>query len=127
MLQRNLLDAVATYIATIGMGSIGSNLFKMTMPESPHTCTAIVLSGGPVIIGDPTNRPSFQILHRNTDINSGTTLIDSLYYALHNQVNVLPNMNGFIEAKHLPGVHFRDDNNHPVFSLNFAFITTQQI
>jgi hypothetical protein len=125
-----VLDKTATLLASLGFGTIGNtptaNLFKMTMPESPTVCTVVVLNGGPVDPSDPTRRCEIQVLHRNTHIGSGMVFIENVYAALHNSWNNLPNIGGRFAGRHLPGLHFRNEADYPVFSQNFVFTTTFQ-
>lgn len=122
--SQDLTNGVVTYLATIGYGTAGVDLFSPTMPQSPNIATVIVPTGGIVDVTDPTRRASFQILHRNTNINSGFWFTAQLYTAIHNQWDKIPGFNGRFVAKHESGPNFRDENNHAVFPLNFIFFST---
>ena len=42
-----ILDDLADYLSTSGVGTIGTNLFKNALPSTPDLAVALFLTGGP--------------------------------------------------------------------------------
>jgi hypothetical protein len=42
----NVLDDLATRVATAISGTVGTNIFKSTMPPTPDACVSIIETGG---------------------------------------------------------------------------------
>lgn len=123
----NLVENIATYLASQGFGTRGTDLFLQTMPSSPATCTVVFATGGNEYRGNPTRFPSFSIQYRNKNAASGYTTVMSINAALHEKWNVLATYPGRIAATSEPGYYFRDNANLAVFPLNYVLITTKQL
>lgn len=119
-------EAVATYLATTGLGSLGGNIFAMTMPDSPYVCTVAFATGGPNTPGNPTKKPRITVQHRNTSVASGFSAITSIHAALNNQWNIFPSIPGRIFPSTEIGAYFRDRNGHPIYAVSYDFYTTKQ-
>lgn len=134
-------ELVATVLSSKGVGvftggnTTGNNIFCDTMPTSPLTCTAVIATGGPYDVTDPVRHPTFQILHRNTNITSARWAISMVHTIFNNQWNVLcpvaSNVNtagytGRTYSLTEPGVHWRDSDNLIIFSTNYMLMTVQQ-
>lgn len=120
-----LLERVTSHIASLGYGTLGRNLFSGAMPTTPYESIGVFSTGGFSRPRDPVKRPTFQIAHRATKIASGISLVTSLSAALTNGNSLMCPMPGFFEQQGDPGPHYRDDNGHLVFTLNFVFTTTK--
>lgn len=115
----SVLSELLTLASSLGCGTIGTNLFAQTLPVSPVVGTAVILHGGPMSGGEPTRSRSFQILHRNTSLASGTTFVTSLNESLRNLWNGLDTIQCRIEAVNEAGAFFYSGDRQPVFSLNY--------
>lgn len=122
----SLARQIAAYLEANTIGTLGTDLFISTMPETPKTATAIVMTGGPLLAGDPTRRPSFQILHRNTHAESALPKSVEIHNLFDDRWNVLSNFPGRIVAVSEVGAQFKDAAGLSVFPLNFAFVSTTQ-
>lgn len=119
-----LLEAAVTAISSGGFGTKGTTLFKMPLPSSPSTATAVYISGGSKAPGQPVRRPSFLVLHRNTSIQSGTAYVTQLNSFLDGSVNLFCNFAGRIESRTLPGwTGSLDSNKMYLFSLSYVLTT----
>jgi hypothetical protein len=119
----SIVESVADYLEDQGILTKATNLFVFTMPMTPHVCTAIIRTGGVEIPGEPTRRPSFQILHRNTNTASGSSMVNSINALLDDRWNILTTHPGRVEAQNEPGSWYKDENDHSVFPLNYVLTT----
>lgn len=122
----NLANLLAEHMAANGIGTLGTDLFIQTMPELPRVSTVVVMTGGPIIPEDPTRRPSFQVQHRNTHIESALPKSVQIHNLFDNRWNVLKDFPGRIVAVSEVGSSFKDESGLVIFPLNFAFVTTTQ-
>ena len=118
----NIVEDVGTLLSSLGY----TDIYKGTMPTSPTVCTMVNATGGIVMGASPVRYPSFQILHRNTNVQSGTSIALSIQAALHKKVNLLPNFDGRILSQSEAGAFFRDESQNPVWPLNFVLTSTKQ-
>lgn len=118
-----LVLAICDYLENNGVGT-SENLWIQVMPETPTISTVVVLTGGPVISGDPTRRITFQVLHRNPQAANGLLKAQEINNLLDNQWNVLTGFPGRIEAVSEAGASFKDDSGNELFPLNYVFTTT---
>ncbi len=121
-----LVNTIASYLAAQGVGTVGTDLFKMVLPENPSAGTVVVPTGGIDLPEDPTRRPSFQVMHRNPNTELGLSKSVEINRLLDNQWNVLSGFPGRITAVSEPGAYFKDDNGRPNFPLNYVLVTTFQ-
>lgn len=119
----SIADAVADYLDSQGILTKATDLFVFTLPMDPHVCTAVVRTGGVGVPGEPTRRPAFQILHRNTNTASGSSMVNSINALLGDTWNALNAYPGRIEAQSEPGSWYKDENDHSVFPLNYVLLT----
>lgn len=81
------LDSLATYIATdLGVGVVGTNVFKEKLPDQPDTAVCIYDTGGgpPTLTkGDDTDSPSFQVVARSLDPATALGELQTIFRALH--------------------------------------------
>jgi hypothetical protein len=70
---------LATYCASEGIGTIGTDLFYSFLPDAPDNCIAIFDTGGLAKDPDfPRTDPTFQIMFRGADYDSVQALIDKV-------------------------------------------------
>lgn len=119
-----LVTEVASYLGSQGVGTVGTNLWAMTMPGTPFVATAVIATGGPDVEGNPTRQQTFQILHRNTHVGSGLVAATTIHSVLNQQWEVLLTARGRIVAVTEPGAYLLDNNGHSVFPMNFVFRST---
>lgn len=84
-----IIDDISKDIDTqISSLTLGTNLFKGFMPETPDNCVAVMDTGGAEPDKDiPTGSPTFQILVRNTDYKIGSDLINTIADLFHRRMN----------------------------------------
>jgi hypothetical protein len=122
----NLALLIAQYLETQGVGTLGTDLFIQTMPEQPVVGTVVVMTGGPVLVGNPTRFPSFQIQHRNTHVASALPKSQEIHNLFDNKWNVLKEFPGRIVLVSEVGAAFKDDGGRVIFPLNYAITSTTQ-
>jgi hypothetical protein len=123
-----LVGELLTAVASLGGGTVGTNLFGLTLPVSPVVCTVVQLYDGPFVASNPTHQAGFTILHRNTHVDSGLTLVTSIHALLRDSWNILPTITGRIEAVNVPNGYVYDDQNRwAYFPLRFVITSTQPI
>lgn len=119
-----LVQDITTFLSSEGYGVKGQTLFAGMLPSSPGVATAVILTGGPVRDGDPTNFRTFQILHRTTHVSSGLTLVTSLHSLLKDSWRVSCYRGGRVTPKHPPGPYYVDKAGLFVYTLNYQLTTT---
>lgn len=122
----SLQEAIALYLEAHGVGERSVDLWEQQMPGDPETGTVVVLTGGPIIVGDPTRRISFQVQHRNKKVGPGLQKSTQISNLLRDQWNVIPGFPGRIIAVSEAGASFKDDSGRSLFPLNFVLVSTQQ-
>jgi hypothetical protein len=125
--MRRLLEDVATYLQTLGIGTIGTKIFVGNMPSSPAKVIGIYSTGGESGSGSsPLYRPSIQVINRDSAGNFGnaSNMSDYLFQILEGKWNILSRFPGRIVATTLPGINWRDDAGNWNFSNNFQIHTT---
>ncbi len=129
-----LLDDVATYLETNSTRlTVGINLTKGHMPDSPSTVTTIYESGGlPAIHSFSTSgavrsfeQPGIQVLTRSTDYQTARAVAEDVYTILDSVGNtLLPTATGIwygsIDAAHSPADTGVDGNERHKISNNFT-------
>lgn len=121
----SVAENVASYVASLGLGTLGTDLFVATMPTTPVVCTCVFPTGGFADPGDPTRRITFAIHHRNTHIASALSSATSLYFAVNEQWNVLADYPGRMVAESEHGANYRDASNYVIAFVNGLLITTK--
>jgi hypothetical protein len=121
-----LLQAIATYLAAETTMVVGTDLFIQHAQEDPVVVTVVVHTGGITITGDPTRRPTFQILHRNDSQQTGLSKSVEINRLLEDQWNVLTGYPGRITAVSEPGAYFVNEAGVFEFPLNYVFVSTFQ-
>jgi len=118
-----VLDDIAVHLQTQSLGTIGTNLFKGYMPDTPDVCVAIIeLSGdNPIDTMAPSlgtiniDRPALQILCRagQDDYSAARVKAEAAYRALHNLVDTTVNGIRYlnIDATRPPAPIDRDENS----------------
>jgi hypothetical protein len=121
-------EDIATYLQTLGVGTIGTNIFIGNLPSSPSRCIGVYSDGGPMdSINAPNLRPNLQILIRGEQgsLENLSNLVNYVFNLLDNKWNICNRFKGRITAKSLPGLNYRDDAGNWVFPLNFQGLFSQ--
>lgn len=119
-----LIEQVATYLQTNGVGTLASNLFISYLPDSIDTCVAVLDTGGMTPdIYLPTKEPTFQVLIRATTYDAGKTKLETIRSLLHNRYNnYLVNGETYvysIQALSEGGHIGQNERGQDEFSINF--------
>jgi hypothetical protein len=81
------IDSLATYIATdLAIGTVGTNVFKQSLPDQPDTAVCIYDTGGgppTLVTRDDTDSPSWQVLSRSLDASTALTNLQTIFRGLH--------------------------------------------
>lgn len=122
----NPITDIAQWLSDNGYGTIGTDLFLSTMPPSPDNCTAIIDTGGNAPMTYlPIEQPTFQILVRNVDFETGKVILNAIQRGLHGLTN--ENLAGTANGSHYYYIFAQQNNQHigrdevgrEVFSVNF--------
>mgnify|MGYP001589959385 FL=1 len=120
-----LIDDVATYLQGLGLGTKQQTLFLLTLPATPVVCRSIHLTGWPPPYALDYQR--FQVLVRDTDITSAHAIAQRIWVALDQKKPDLPRFAGWTAADHPVGPRWYDQNNLPVYTMNFLFTGTVRV
>lgn len=126
-----LLDDLGVYLQAQSIGTVGTDLFKGILPESPDDCISIDQSGGVEPDRElPLEKPTIQVLVRNDDYATGLTKAKAIYDLLHraghdNGAEPVLKVGGVdvmdIFAMQEPFHLGKDENERDLFTLNFVF------
>lgn len=123
MLSKNL----AEYLEDNAIGTVGTDMFISTMPDSTDNCIMIKDTGG--VEPDhylPIIQPTIQVLVRNSDYTNGMTKINAIKDLLHQKLDDCILEIGGVDvmtcfAMQEPTHLGMDDNERHMFSCNFVF------
>ena len=128
-----LLDDVATYLAANSTRlTVGTNLTKAFMPDTPSTCTTLYETGGlfPLHYFSTSQtrgyeRPGLQVLSRSTDYQTARTVLEDVFTLLDGLANTtLPTTSGIayvmVDAVQSPFLVDRDQNDRFRLAVNFT-------
>lgn len=123
-----VIDDIAQYLATNGVGTLGTDLFKSFVPSTPDDCVTVLDTGGVKPDADiPTKSPTFQVYIRAASYSAGRAKLDSVRALLHQVANqnLVANQTYFYYILALAeGGHLgRDANGRDLFSINFQALT----
>lgn len=83
-----MLDDLARFLQDNGVGTVGTDIFKSWLPDSPVNCVVLYETGGPTPDVDiPTKSPTFQVFVRNQNYVNGKAKLDACRTALQRQLN----------------------------------------
>lgn len=83
-----LLNDIARYLQDSGVGTVGTDIFKSYLPDSPKSCVAVIDTGGPEQDADINHDLcTFQVIVRNTSYTTGDTKIQLIKDSLHRVQN----------------------------------------
>lgn len=118
----SISETIATYLATNGLGTLGTNVFASMVPSGVNDGLVVIDSGGPAPDRYiPTKNPTFQVMIRASDYEAGITKLALVRSALHQLKNTT--IGGYyfyyIMASSEGGHTGRDESGHDLFSINF--------
>jgi hypothetical protein len=125
---------IASYLSslsTVTYGTLGTNLFDGVLPPSPDACVGILPYGGsPPELSWGAENPRIQVLVRganagaSTDYSDARAKANSIFRALHLAKNITVSGRLYYCIKATGSVEFleNDQNNRPLFSVNFEVI-----
>lgn len=120
-----LQEAVADYLQSSGVGSIGVTVFLGQLPSSPVGAIAVVGRGG---AGNPTapmeiRNSDVQILCRDGKYTTAANSAELVFRSVAGKWNLTSALQGRMNPDHAVGPKYRDSNNNHVFTLNFSLLT----
>lgn len=118
----SVITDIATYLQTLGLGTLGTDIFYSYFPDNVNTGIAVLDTGGPQPDIDlPTKEPTFQVFIRAVDYDTGKAKLDAVRSALHQQsgVTIGSTFFFFILANSEGGHLGRDERGLDEFSINF--------
>jgi hypothetical protein len=121
-----LVDDVAQYLQTAGLGTIGSDLFESYMPDTVDTGICVLDTGGPAPDADlPTHSPTFQVFIRGSNYITGRAKLDLVRSTLHQLANTqIGNTYFYYILAQSEGGHIgRNERGLDEFSINFLCLT----
>jgi hypothetical protein len=117
-----LIDDIAQYLVTEGLGTLSTNIFKSFMPDSADNALSILDTGGPMPDPDiPTHSPTFQVFIRASNYALGKAKLDAVRNALHRLGNeqIGDTYFYYILAQSEGGHIGRNERGLDEFSINF--------
>lgn len=119
-----LIEQVAQVLSNAGLGTIGVDIFLGYQPETPDSCIVVNNTGGvKPSIDIPNKMPTFQVVIRNVDYETGESILATVRATLHQHQNaVLVSGQTYFYYIFLisEGGHIgRDANGRDEFSVNF--------
>lgn len=116
-----LLDDIATLLTSAGVGTVGTTLFKSTMPDTPDTATAVIEYGGmppvhhmatgPGAARVVIEQPAVQVLCRALDYPTARNLAETAFKALDGYSGTVNTVRYWTYASQSPYLIQRDAND----------------
>lgn len=126
-----IISEIAEYLETKNVGTVGTDIFISRQSDAPNNQVVVYDTGG--IEPDkylPTADPTFQVLVRNTNYQTGQGLVNAIVTALHQFEN------GTVEESETyfyyiflvsePTHIGRDDKGRHEWSINFVAKTRRE-
>jgi len=130
-----LLPEISSVIELAGLATEGTDLFLGVLPSNPSLCCALVEYEGETPLRTQNEgaahssaqggeRPRFQLLCRDTDYETGRSLVKSIVTVLDAIVNETIEGTFYVRVSALqsPFLLERDENSRWIFAVNFAVI-----
>lgn len=122
----NLIDDIATYLQTAGLGTVGTNIFLSYLPDTVDTGLAVIDTGG--VMPDsylPTKSPTIQVFIRGANYEAGKTKLDLVRSTLHQLANTQVGSTYiyYCLAQSEGGHIGRNERGLDEFSINFICLT----
>lgn len=125
----NLVENLADYLAANLSGSlvVGTDIFIGSLPEETDNAILIDQTGGVEADRDiPVEKPTIQVLVRNTAYNTGLEQAKAIYDLIHQlRDNTVLKAGGvdmmYCFALQEPSHIGKDENNRQLFTTNYVF------
>jgi len=122
-----MLDDIAAYLATKGIGTVGVNIFEGSRPATPNQLVAVYQYAGEVpalVYGVKMEYPGLQVWSRATSEPVAIQLLDKVVDALHGLSEYSTNYARYlcIEARSSPMDMGADANGRLEYVVNFRVI-----
>jgi hypothetical protein len=123
-----MIEDIATYLQTVGVGTIGSTLFKGQIPTLPDNCVAVFQYAGssPIVTHDKKVLDSLglQIRVRNTEYSVGMTKAQEIIDLLSPKSNITIGTGFYLSvvANQNPVPLGLDEKGRHEFSVNFSIL-----
>lgn len=118
-----IIDDIADYLESEGIGTVGDSIFKSYLPETANGVILAVLDTGGMAPDHylPTHVPTFQIYIRASGYSAGKSTLDAVRAALHRLTNETVGDTYFyyIFAISEGGHVGRSESGEDEFSINF--------
>lgn len=121
----SVMDDIASYLQTGGAGTVGTDIFKGNMPDSPDECLAVYAYAGDVPDKSiDIERPSVQIKTRALTAGDALDLAEQALAVLHKATS--QTINGvlyyYISANQSPAHLGRDEKGRYMYAVNFNIV-----
>lgn len=120
-----LLDDIANYLQTQGIGTVGTDIFRGLMPDQPDNCIALFeYAGSPPDLHWNGEYPGLQVRVRNKSYSAGRAKIGAVVDVLHGLTEQVLGTTRYllIRANQSPESLGRDNNGRNEWVVNFAVI-----
>ena len=120
-----MLREIGAYLATKGIGTVGTDIFLGLMPDQPDNCIALFeYAGSPPDLHWNGEYPGLQVRVRNKSYAAARTKIGEAMTALHglHEQTLSGTRYLLIKARGSPEVLKRDNNNRVELFVNFEII-----
>lgn len=120
----SVISEVAQFLHDNSVGVLSTNLFYSFLPDNADACIGVLDTGGPAPdIYLPTKSPTFEVLIRAIDYDTGKAKLDAVRALLHNKYNsqlvnggiYFYSINAISEGGHLG----KNERGLDEFSINF--------
>lgn len=119
----SLISDIADYLATNGLGTVGTDIFYSYVPDIDGNLIAVLDTGGPTPSVDikTLKNPTFQIFIRNSSYSAGKTNLDTIRSLLHQVIETTIGSTYFLNCfAQSEGGHIgRNERDQDEFSINF--------
>jgi hypothetical protein len=123
-----LLDDIATYLQSQGVGAVGTDLFNGSLPDEPDNCVALFeYAGSPPDLHWNGEYPGLQVRVRNTSYPAARAKIETVITKLHGLTETMLSDTRYllIRANQSPESLGQDASNRVELVVNFSIIKTR--
>lgn len=124
------IHEILSYLETNGVGEIGTDLFRGTLPDEPDNCIMVIATGGEAPSTYlPIRTRSIQITTRGASYEWAEDKIKDIYYFLHHLGDeasfVLSGGSDIMDVRAMqePTNIGKDESNRSIFTCNFLIKT----
>lgn len=121
-----MLDDIAAYLAEQNIGTVGTSIFKGSMPDSPDNCIVVYeYAGLPpdlALDGKEIEQPGLQVRVRNKSYSAGREAIESVITALSPTANKYLSGTFYLSiiVNQSPAPLGKDAKNRHEWTVNFS-------